>query len=243
MIPVSQTANLPAGAARALLDQLVRYRLLVPEAIPRLALGVPSDQSVAAAEPAKLMSPLVRARLVGVASLYLDQHYYFLAPRALRMLGNELPELPERWCGPLPETAKIVSYAILAVCVLSEHRRVRLTRRDLQQHFPELQRRGLSLNYYVDASASPPRLGFVRVDTGGRGRWDRVLARACQDWRDHEAQAGFRRFIERGQFEITVVTALPQKADRISDAISSAKQPLSVRACAVPQLLHLLVPD
>ena len=100
------------------------------------------------------------------------------------------------------------------------------------------------MNYYVDMSQSQPRLGFVRVDAGGRGRWDRVLAKCRNDLDTHSADAGFRNFIDRQAFEITLITALPQKARRLADSLSSMHDSgiRMIRVLAMPELLNLIAP-
>lgn len=98
------------------------------------------------------------------------------------------------------------------------------------------------MNYYVDTSSGPPRLGLLRVDPGGCGRWDRVVAKCCEDLRDHERHPGFARLIRGGQFEVTLVTALPQKAERIALAFDAGRVGAPLRLCAVPELLYLIAP-
>ena len=67
------------------------------------------------------------------------------------------------------------------------------------------------MNYYVDTSGPQPRLGFIRVDAGGRGRWDRVLAKCRDDLQVHQRMLASAQFIDRQAFEITLITTLPKK--------------------------------
>jgi hypothetical protein len=100
------------------------------------------------------------------------------------------------------------------------------------------------MNYYVDTSHSQPRLGFVRVDAGGRGRWDRVLAKCRSDLEAHCTVSGFRKFIDRQAFEITLITALPQKARRLAESMSSLRDARvsMIKVVAMPELLNLIAP-
>ena len=100
------------------------------------------------------------------------------------------------------------------------------------------------MNYYVDLSQDQPKLGFLRVDTGGHGRWDRVVSKALDDMRKHRLEPAFARFIKRNALEIRVVTALPQKADRICRALTDKSTSLtrSIQVSVVPELLNLIAP-
>ena len=100
------------------------------------------------------------------------------------------------------------------------------------------------MNYYVDLARDQPKLGFLRVDTVGRGRWDRIVAKALDDVRKHRLETAFSRFIERDALEIRVVTALKQKANRISRALKNKPTSLgqSIEVSAVPELLNLIAP-
>jgi hypothetical protein len=224
---------------QAIVEHVLRYRLSVPSAILRLMDRI--DPGIK--DPTIPLHQLVHSKYLGMDVLCGQESYLFLTPKGAHACGQSLPTVEERWCGPIPERAKIINYAILACCCLSDTTRQRLTLGEFRQHFPQLLRPGLTMNYYVDASGDRPRLGFVRVDMGGHGRWDRILAKCCDDWRAHEAHAGFRSLIDRGEFEISIVTALEQKADRLRHALSAHKQKMVVRICAVRRLLDLIAPE
>ncbi len=220
-----------------ILEHLCRYRLLPADEVSRLH-GL---QDLRRAETA--IARLVRSRLIGSDALYGDKTYYHLAPAAAHPSAGGDSVFPSHWLGPIPEKAKLIHYAVFAFCLMGASCRHLLTRPELEQHLPGLKDHRLPLNYYVELNDDQPRLGFIRVDTGGRGRWDRIVARALDDWRDHEARACFRPFVAQGQFEIAVLTALPQKAERIRDAVARAGSPMSIRVCAIPQLLAILQPE
>ena len=153
-------------------------------------------------------------------------------------------DLAEERHGPLSELAKIHNYAMLAFCLLTDAHRERLTSAELQRHFPALHRPGLPMSYYIDTTSGQPRLGFIRVDTGGHGRWDRVLAACRHDLETHWGHPGFQPFIRRQLFEITLITALPQKAQRLRDGLTSGDdwRASVIRIVAMPELLNLIAP-
>jgi hypothetical protein len=113
----------------------------------------------------------------------------------------------------------------------------------LRQLIPELSDVLSSNNYYVQTDPQPV-LGFLRIDMAGSGRWDRVLAKCCEDARRHAQTASFCRLIEARRFEIALVTALPQKADRLSQALKSLDSlpAIPIRVASIPELVNLIAP-
>lgn len=144
----------------------------------------------------------------------------------------------------ISETTKIRALAMLQVCASHSKSRRRLTANEFSRYFPELKRPGLPMNYYVDLSQEQPKLGFLRVDTGGHGRWDRIVAKALDDMRKHRLKSAFARFVKRDALEVRVVTALPQKAVRICRELNDKPTILtrSVQVSVVPELLSLIAP-
>jgi len=192
-----------------------------------------------------LLGQLCRRRYLGQATLYGKRQYFYLAAEGAAWLAQRgATRLAENRHGPLSELAKIHNYALLAFCLLTDAHRQRLTADELEQHFPALHRPGLPLNYYIDSTSAQPRLGFIRVDMGGHGRWDRVLATCRRDLETHWQHPGFQPFMRRQRFEITLITALPQKAQRLREALASGGdwRGSIVRIVAMPELLNLIAP-
>lgn len=104
-------------------------------------------------------------------------------------------------------------------------------------------RPGLPEGYYFDPQGSG-RLGLARVDAGRRGRWDRVVQSLREDIDDHLHQVGFRKLIQAGRFEITLLTVLGQKARRIVESLSQYRDTVRVplQVVALPELLPLISP-
>lgn len=145
---------------------------------------------------------------------------------------------------PFSETTKIRALAMLQVCASRSASRRRLTASEFTRYFPELRRPGLPMNYYIDLSQDQPKLGFLRIDMGGRGRWDRIVAKALDDMRKHRLEPAFARFIKRDALEIRIVTALQQKANRIYRVLKDKPTSLagSIQVSVVSELLSLIAP-
>ena len=177
-----------------------------------------------------------RQTLVGSAPLHHGAKYWYLDTAGAKHCG-----LAEERSGFLSEPAKLRALAMLRFCCLSDRPRHRLTAEDLARSFPSLQRPGLPNGYYFDPAGSGC-LGLARLDVGRRGRWDRVLQSLRADINDHIQQPVFKRLIEAGSFEITVLTVFRQKARRIEEALAQRKDSCAVplQVVALPELLPLI---
>lgn len=216
----------------ALIEQVARYRLTVFPAVQRLPQFAESSPGVvkAALKLAQSQGWLASETLHGEA------RYWHLTAAGATKVG-----LPTERSGLLSEPAKFRAYAVLRFCWLSDRPRHRLTQAELKRHFPELDRPGLPSGYYLDPSGSK-RLGFLRLDTGHHGRWDRVLHTLREDIRDHGNLPAFARLVRADRFEITLVTVFPVKAARLRDALATSPeaQRLPVQVLAIPELLSLI---
>lgn len=137
------------------------------------------------------------------------------------------------------------AYALMSVCCDRHENKKLLTPTELSQHFPVLGRSCHRPSYYLVRESGQVQLGFVRLDRGGRGRWDRIARKTCDDMRKHLSHDWLRPLIDLGQFEICVVTALASKAARI-DELLKAKQsllPVPYRVVTIPPLIHFIRPQ
>lgn len=233
--------SIDRGRRQAVLEHLARYRLTVVAAMQQL----PHFKRLGRKRTTAVLHQLCRSHEIGAAPLYRNRQYFFLEERGFDRLAGALPQNDSRdRYGSLSELAKIKNYAILVFCCLSGRQRQRLMPADFHNCFPDLCRPGLAMNYYVDTSGPQPRLGFIRVDTGGTGRWDRVLAKCLHDVTTHEAVPGFRPFIARQAFEVTLITPLLQKARRIAETVNKLDDPRAnlIKVSAMPELLNLIAP-
>lgn len=122
--------------------------------------------------------------------------------------------------------------AIQSFCGDRSHPRTLLRKAELSRFFPTLFQAGLPSGYYVDATASQPILGHIRVDVG-LDEVGRIVSRCHELVRRHQRISGFRQLIAAGQFEITYLVATEEKARRLMLAFSSAAK-TGVRCLAIP---------
>ncbi len=235
---MSRKSRNPASSChQTLIGHVARYRMTVREAVAK-----DLNESLAAAR--RTLAQAVHDGYVNVAPLYRNRRYFYLTQLGANSAATLASGINPPKRGPLSETAKMRAYAMLAFCCMHDTARERLTAVEFQTHFPDLYRPGMSGNYYIDTADKRPRIGLLRVDFGGRGRWDRIIGKVRHDIEGHFMDAGFRRLLGHELFEITIVTALPQKALRVRQTLASHRDAhrVPVRVVAMPDLLHLVMP-
>ncbi len=222
----------------AILRHIARYRLTVVEALARL----PECQRHTAAELAARLQRLDRADFVASTCLHTDRQCYELTRKGAIRVGHSLADRDSH--ARLSEATKIRRFAALSFCCLTSVRRQRLTAAELADQVAGLNGSEADTPYYVTRDEAAPRIGFLRVDLGGHGRWDRILAKCQQDVREHADNPRWTPWIGSNRFEVTLVTALPQKAERLHRALSQQEHapPVSVRIAVIPELLYLIAP-
>lgn len=216
-----------------LLEHLARYRMTVPAAVASL----PSTKGHGLARAKQVLRECRRQSLVDSAVLHGRSRYWFLTA-----LGAKRCSVTVRRDGPLSETAKLRAFALLHFCCLTGRSRLRLTAEEIHQNFPDLYRPGLPTGYYYDP-ANSGRMGLARVDASPGGRWDRMIETLRADMTDHLRQPSFRRLVEAGRFEITLLTVFPEKADRIRTTLTQHRdlERVPVRIESVPELLPVML--
>ncbi|MBI1315078.1 hypothetical protein GC176_27620 [bacterium] len=209
---------------QTILEHLDRYRLTTLPILERLD----ALQSTRRTTWCQQLHHLRRSGRIGTAPLFHNRDYFY-------------PAATDR---PHSEISKIRHYAMAAFCCLGSVPRERLTAADFQQHFPDLYRPEGRLSYCMEITSGRPRLEFLRVDTAGHGRWDRIIATARSDVSSHREHAAFQRLIQAGQFCVTILTATLPKAVRIEETLRSGTHPsdAAIRVTAIPELLYLLAP-
>jgi hypothetical protein len=222
------------------LDHIARYRIGVPEALGR----TPPFAGLSLKRIKRTLHALTEGEaLLASAPLYGDHRYFYLTRTGEAAIGEpEAGQGGRRRAGALSEVAKVRAYGILAFCCLSERPRQRLTPEEFRRAFTAHHRPGLPMSYYADQEAR--RLGFIRVDAGGGGRWDRIAARIIEDIARHRAIAAFGDTIAAGAFELALVTATERKAERLRPLFEEETRMsgIPVRVHAVPQLIDLIAP-
>lgn len=142
----------------------------------------------------------------------------------------------------LSERGVATAMAMVSFCCGDpQRRRQKLLPSELAGHFPDLViDESCSENYYL----AKDRLGYLRVDLGGHGRWDRVIEYCTRDILRHEARPKLAKLMQDGFMEFTVATATHQKARRLRQAM--LRRPLHpyvrTQVVVVPELLYLIAP-
>ena len=188
----------------------------------------------------RVIDRLVNQRLLTETSLYPGRSCFYLTSKGIDAIGTSVigRRMDDR---PLSEESKIRRFAMLSFCCLGTTPRMRLSPAILQDTFPTLDATSLTAGHYVQATTERV-IGFLRVDMGGKGRWDRVLAKCAEDARGFANNPTWRERVAAGGFEITVATALPQKAERLSRALLESPPSLPIRIAVIPDLLNLIAP-
>ena len=162
--------------------------------------------------------------------------------RLTRRYWEHRADVPDIDRKKLSEREFVTAMATLRLCCSDDERpREKLLSEDFSTCFPgiEVDRQNRE-NYYLREG----RIGYLRVDLGGRGRWDRIAAYCARDLARHETKAAFAPLMRDGYFEMTIVTCTPQKARRLRQLL--ARRPLhdvvAVDVVVFPELLNLVSP-
>lgn len=222
----------------AIIRHIDRYGLTTPEAA--YAAGIRGMTSVDIAE--QRLNALVRRGDLIRRPLAVGIEHFVLAEQSLAKLGHA-PAIAQ--AKPDSMRATISRYAFLMFCCLQGTARLKLTREDLQQRFTDLYRRARADHYYLTHEYANPCLGFLRIDCGNVGRWDRIIAKASDDLRTHLSIPLVRTLIDARAFELTIITPLPRKARHIQAAMDERRGafPVPVRCVAMPELINLIRPS
>ncbi|MBA3313067.1 MAG: hypothetical protein H0T47_07235 [Planctomycetaceae bacterium] len=218
--------------ADALLHHLARYRLSVMTAVERL----PEFVSWRTRRIKAVLRTCERQSLIRASWLHQGVRCWCLAPAGAAHCG-----LPAERSGKLSESAKLRAFSLLQFCCLGSEPRRRLSTAELIHAFPHLPSTGLPNGYYFDP-AGAGQLGLARLDAHRQGRWDRSLQALREDIDRHWQQPDFRRLIQAGRFEITLLTVFPEKASRLTAALAEHRDAgrIPVRCLALPELLPLI---
>lgn len=238
------------AADRAVLEHVVRYRLTTATILA--ALDEPNgsiDESRATLDRLTASGWLWRQSLVPY-NKSIDS--YQLSKTAANKLQCS-PMLAE----PMHRDARIECFAIAQFCCGGGAFRRLFTRDEFVRSFASLWYPGQPTRYYLDSTNSKsPKLAFLKVDHGGAGRWDRLID-SCQrflrqrsDIRrvapHHRPQTeAFASLVNKGRFQISVLTALPDKQRAIEIEVERRRargEPVPpLKVSVVEGLLELIV--
>jgi hypothetical protein len=221
----------------AIIEHVDRYGITTPKAA--WAAGVRGMNNLQVAE-ARLHALTRRGDLVTL-SLPGNCVTYTLSLQSRQRLGQQAAERLSR-----PPSLRLLAerFAFLTFSCLQDQRRSKLTPVELKERFADLYRHGSAHHFYLTREFGPPRLGFLRIDVGSYGRWDRIIAKASGDLRTHLSMTLVRKLIDEGAFELTVLTALPTKAQKIEQALTERRDalPVPTRCIAIPELVNFIRP-
>jgi hypothetical protein len=224
---------------RMILEQTYRFGMGLPQ-LGRLVSG----PLVADCDIHDALDGLAAREYLGQATLYGTHRYYFLGERAAKEF-----ELDKADIGPLKEREKTLRLAMVRVCLAATPPHRPLTRSDFEHHYPALFRarpRGSEQRSqeprFRDYYLAGARLGLVRVDFGGRGRYDRILKKAYRQIVTHNAMPPYARLIADEAFELTIVTAFPTKAVRLRADAADGRIGVPINVHLVEELRELVAP-
>ncbi len=226
------------GTDMVILRHIARYRLTVREVVARLpefCRGTTADIDVR-------LQRLEKSGFIATTWLYAERKCFILTPKGvIRVRGSVIDRDTQ---APFSEATKIRRFAALTFCCSTSIRRQRLTAAELAEQVTGVNGSDADTPYYISLDEAPTRVGFLRVDLGGQGRWDRILAKCQQDVRDHANDPIWSPWIVSNRFEVTLVTALPHKVERLQRALSQQEHPppIPIRITAIPELLYLIAP-
>ncbi len=217
---------------RAILLHIHRYRIGTFASFQQLAvLRACGPRAVK-----KVLRGIEQRSLIGSSWLDATRRYWFLTPRGIEKLG-----LTAVRSGPLSPDARIRAAGTLFFCMLGSRRRHLLTLTELRQRFGTEATIGLPSGYYLEPGDTN-KFGLVRIDGGHSGRWDRIVESIREDIARQWRVRPLRPLIQSGAFEITIVTATPQKAQRLDEAIKTASDlsRVTVRVAVCQELVPVI---
>jgi|GEM_PF-4218991 len=242
----------PSEEDRVVLEHVFRYRLT----LPRILAGTGIFSGVGEHQAQEALERLRRDGWLSSAELYpghRTEQYFHLSERAAKFLGQDAVVAQ-----PLKHDMRVECFAIATFCCCGKPFRELMTKEEFKIAFAKLWYPGQPIRHYLDkGDDGSVRLAFIKVDTAGTGRWDRLIdscshflrqrtdeSRIASEHHPHARE--FSRFVERDQFQFTVLTALPEKKRAIE--LELARRTLSrepvppITVHVVPELFEAIFP-
>lgn len=213
-----------------------QFGLCILEAVA----GLSEVGGLSAASQQRLLDRLVRWQLLTPCWLYPGRRCYvltFAGQQRVSRAGQRRLQVDR----PLSSETKLRRFAMLSFCCLGKTLRRPVTPCHEDETRLQADDAPRSGNYYVQ-NGDKDIYGFLRVDMGGAGRWDRIVAKCCHDARRIVAASILKPYTASGSFEITLATATQQKAERLQRAFCENPAELPVRIAVIPELFHLQAP-
>lgn len=237
---------------RAVLEHVVRYRLTLPNILAATEILAEEGESSALSA----LRRLTQEGWLAAADLfpgYRADSYYHISEKGAQFLGHD-PVIAQ----PLKHDPRAEAFAIATFCCCQEPRHELLTKEEFKRKLAHLWFTGQPIRHYLDKGADGViRLVYLKVDTAGAGRWDRLIDscdRFLQQRMDktrvrpeHRPKAEeYSKLVDEGRFKIAVLTAFPEKQRAIELELARRKQsgeqvpPIHVHV--VPGLFEVLYP-
>ncbi len=236
----------------AVLEHVLRYRLTTAQILA--SAGVLESSSKDAAK--RMLGRLQTEALLQTSPLVLghdDPAYYHLTEKAALALGKE-PTV----AAPLKHDMRIESFATAIFCCCGDRPRELFTTDEFKTRFADLWFPGQPIRYYLEQGDDKTvRLAYIKVDTGGPGRWDRLIDSCARFLKQRTAPetvapafrkhiAAYAEMVRQERLQITVLTALPDKKRAMELEIERRKMSGQavppIRAYVVPELLEVIHP-
>ena len=222
----------------AILLHVARYGITSPQALAQFHV-----KGVKTIEQAKhRLTALKRRRDLIGHPLDEIETYYSLSPAASKRLQQAGHDVP----APITSLRRFAQQtAMLQLCCQQPGQMQPLTPTEIRQHLPMLNAQRQWTAYYLSTVSNQRRIGLLRVDSFSSGRWDRLAHKVHADREQHAMLGDFKSTIDAQQFEITVVTALPEKATRIEEFLNRQDSNFGIdcRVLAMPELLRFVMPQ
>ncbi len=236
----------------AVLRHVWRYRLTTPRILSESGTLDRADLATAEAELQRLAS----IGLLHAAPLITgceEPIYYRLSETAAQALGQD-PIIAKA----LKTDARAEWYATALFCCCGNVVRELFTREEFQTKFTHLWFVGQPVRYYLEPGEDGVvRLAFIKVDTGGPGQWERLID-SCERFihqritpdkvakQFREKVAAYATMVRENRFQISVLTAMPEKQRAIALELERRKlkgqSVPPIKGYAVPELFDLLHP-
>ena len=190
----------------------------------------------------KRLQRLRTAGFLDSAILYENRYYFHLTKKGARFTGETVRDQMH-----LSDDAKVRAYAGLIFCTDPQTKCQKQSAAEFKQRFAMLWKPGMRLDYYLNISdPQKVRLGYYRVDySPGSRRWREFIATTKTFIKKRSDNPTFREMIFNGQFEITIITALQDKADGLKQAFEEEDLPpnMPLRFYVIEDLLPLIAPQ
>ena len=240
------------SADLAVLQHVSRYRLTTPRILTSASMPETIDEGAAEAILDELASNRWLAKLPLAPTGCLGD-YYQLTEKAAAKLGCD-PKTAQS----LKREGRIACYAVASFCCSQKTFRRLFTKDEFIKAFGELWYPGQPVRYYLEPGETKrPKLAFLKVDDGGQGQWDRLIDSCMRFLRQRTdvnrvashyrlQTEAFSQLVNRGRFQISVLTSLPEKQRAIELELErrrATEQPCPpIRSYVVPGLFDVMFP-